>query len=56
MITYQLRGLAEGIVGASTVEAKSSSDLIKKYPALKTIRHKFTIKNNRVVAFAACDG
>lgn len=56
MRTYQLRGLAEGIVGQSSVQAPSVEALFSSYPALGDVRHKLTIDGNTVTGYAACDG
>lgn len=55
-MTVVLRGLAEGVVGASTVEVESIEGLFKTYPELNNMKHKLHIKEDRITGFAACDG
>ncbi|MBC8947352.1 hypothetical protein [Xenorhabdus indica] len=56
MKEFKLFGLAEGLIGKSTVQAESIDDLFKKYNPLSDIRNKVTIQGNKVIAFMPCDG
>ncbi|EOV0103112.1 TPA: hypothetical protein RQJ47_001009 [Vibrio vulnificus] len=56
MNTYRLKGIAEGIVGASTVSAGSIDDVFEKYPELKTVRDKLDISGKTITGISACDG
>ncbi len=55
-MTVVLRGLAEGIVGASIVEVESIEGLFKTYPELNNVKHKLLIDEDKITGFAACDG
>ena len=52
----KLRGLAEGIVGKSVVNATSVNKVLEKYPDLLQVKSKLQITNNVISGFAACDG
>lgn len=56
MLRFELRGIAEGITGQSTVTADSFKDLLNRYPALRNIEDKLTLDGNVVNGFAPCDG
>ena len=56
MKKYTLKGLAEGLVGASTVQANSINDVFKKHPILSQIKDKVKIQGNTINAIVACDG
>ncbi|MEN9640355.1 MAG: hypothetical protein RLZZ262_2224 [Bacteroidota bacterium] len=51
-----LRGLAEGIVGASNIDTVSVEALFKTYPELNKVQHKLVVSEDRITGFAACDG
>lgn len=52
----RLRGLAEGIVGKSSMQARSVEDVFASVPALASVRSKLTVRGNVISGFAACDG
>lgn len=56
MRTFRLRGIAEGLVGQSTVTTSSVEDLFARFPALAGVRDKLTVTENAVTGYAACDG
>ncbi|OQA36595.1 MAG: hypothetical protein BWY53_00453 [Parcubacteria group bacterium ADurb.Bin326] len=56
MKKISLRGLAEGLIGLSYVNAKSSKEVLELYPELKAIEKKLTITDVSISGFAACDG
>ncbi len=56
MRAYTLRGIAEGLVGRSTVCANSIKDLFERYPVLALHRSKLVIDGTRVSGYAPCDG
>jgi len=55
-MTFQLRGLAEGVVGYSSIYANSINEILETYPALKGISHKLIFKKDLITGFTACDG
>lgn len=56
MKTFTLRGLAEGLVGKSSVEAASLDDVFARHPQLAAVRMKLRIDGTTIAGFAACDG
>lgn len=56
MSTFYLRGIAEGVVGKSSVLARSLDDLFNRYPSLSNVKSKIKIQGNCLIGFAACDG
>jgi hypothetical protein len=56
MQTIKLRGLAEGILGASSVQAINMEEVFANHSALAAVRQKLEIKKNCISGFAACDG
>jgi hypothetical protein len=56
MITYRLKGIAEGIAGTSHVKANSVDEIFKKFPLLEGARHKIRVHGNVLHGAAACDG
>jgi hypothetical protein len=51
-----LRGLAEGLVGRSSVMASSVAAVFAAYPALEAARGKLSVSGNTISGFSACDG
>lgn len=56
MRVFILRGLAEGLLGASTVMAHSVNEVFANNPALAAVRDKLVINGNIISGFAPCDG
>ncbi len=56
MRVFLLRGIAEGMVGSSSVTARSIDDVFTRFPVLQGIRAKLTVSGNTISGFAACDG
>ncbi|QTH41191.1 hypothetical protein J4772_27100 [Cohnella sp. LGH] len=55
-MSFVLRGLPEGIVGHSNVQANSFEELLNKYPQLANVKEKISVAGNVVSGFASCDG
>ena len=56
MSTFRLKGIAEGIVGTSTVVAASIDEVFEMHPELKTVREKLDISGLTITGVVACDG
>ena len=56
MRTFRLKGLAEGLVGKSTVQADSIESVFTRFPILQQVRHKLNSKGDTIIGYAACDG
>lgn len=56
MKQYTLRGLAEGLVGSSSIKARSVEDVFAQHPALAAVRSKLTVSGTTISGFSACDG
>ncbi len=56
MITYRLKGIAEGLAGLSYVKAKSVEEIFARFPLLQGARHKIHIDGSILHGAAACDG
>ncbi len=56
MTQFLFRGIAEGLTGRSSCQARNIQDVLNKFPVLKKAKNKLTIKNNVVSGFCACDG
>lgn len=54
--TFLLRGLAEGLVGQSSVKAKSADEVFAQFPVLLAVREKLRVSGNTISGFCACDG
>jgi len=56
MKTFELRGIAEGILGRSSAQAASFQDLLSRHPELDAVREKLILDGNIIKGFAPCDG
>ena len=56
MKEFNLRGLAEGLVGYSKVTAHSVNEVFSLYPQLQDVKYKLTVSGNTIQGFSACDG
>lgn len=56
LITYRLKGIAEGLAGFSYVKAKSVEEIFAGFPLLQGARHKIHIDGSILHGAAACDG
>ena len=56
MTKINLRGIAEGLVGASEIFVNDISDIYSKYPQLGDIQFKLVFDGSTLSGFAACDG
>lgn len=56
MITYRLKGIAEGLAGTSHVKANSVAEIFEKFPLLEAARHKIKVHGSVLHGAAACDG
>ena len=56
MTMYRLKGIAEGLVGISHVEAHSVSEIFERFPQLEIARHKIKVHGSVLHGAAACDG
>ena len=56
MKKFFLSGLAEGLVGRSSVMANSVDSVFQQFPALQTVRSKLTVKGSKISGFSPCDG
>jgi len=54
MKTYQLRGLAEGLYGKSSIKASNVNEVLNKFEP--DARKKMAVTDKEVSAFCACDG
>lgn len=55
-MSFILKGLPEGLVGASSVKASSVDELFKEHSCLEEVRYKLSIEGNVISGFASCDG
>ena len=55
-MSFKLRGLPEGIVGRSEVQARSLEDLFATYPELAAVRDRLQIDGSTVRGFMPCIG
>ena len=53
---FFLRGLAEGLVGKSSVRAHSLDEVFDLFPVLSSVREKLMVSDDTISGFCACDG
>lgn len=56
MKVIKLRGLAEGLIGKSTISAKNFNEALSKFPILNSVKEKLSFKKNTISGFSPCDG
>lgn len=56
MSEFKLRGIAEGVVGLSSVMANNIKDVYTKFPELKEIERKLSVNGGMIEGFSPCDG
>lgn len=56
MRTFILKGLPEGLIGCSSVKARSRHDLLRRYPVLASVRDKLLFDGTIVRGYEPCDG
>lgn len=56
MLTFVLRGLAEGLVGKSSVQASNVNEVFALYPVLGSVKEKLAVRGNVIEAYLPCDG
>ena len=56
MQTFHLRGLAEGLVGCSEIQAQSAEEIFEQNPLLAENRSKLSVNGTTISGYAPCDG
>ena len=57
MITVKLRGIAEGLLGKSSIECSNLESLINEYPVLKNHKHFLKLEgDSKLSGYSPCDG
>lgn len=56
MQLFELRGIAEGLAGQSSIHATSFEDILNRLPQLRSIQDKLQVNGNVVSGFTPCDG
>lgn len=56
MKKFILKGLAEGLAGKSSIEAKNADMAIAMIPGLSAHKQNLNISENEISGLVACDG